>query len=257
MRRLRHSAPPDADTRGVSSSLVGWCRLTRCQRSLGPVRRVQRMRGLESRVSRLGLPTAYVVRGLRPRAGGRIGARWKNAPGQTKPGLNENSRLCGKFWWPRAELNRRHADFQSAALPTELPGRGRVLDEGEVPSVKDRTASHLSPSPALASWSHARAGPRFAALSLSGAGAGSRNGEPRDGAGAGSREPRDGAGAGAGSRVTGAGAGGRVTGAAPRKRGLPPARQSACLGCISRARVSSAGSSEAIRPSSRSAATPG
>ena len=25
-------------------------------------------------------------------------------------------------WWPGAESNRRHADFQSAALPTELPG---------------------------------------------------------------------------------------------------------------------------------------
>jgi hypothetical protein len=27
--------------------------------------------------------------------------------------------LC---WWPRAESNRRHKDFQSSALPTELPG---------------------------------------------------------------------------------------------------------------------------------------
>ena len=27
------------------------------------------------------------------------------------------------FWWPGRELNPRHADFQSAALPTELPGR--------------------------------------------------------------------------------------------------------------------------------------
>jgi hypothetical protein len=27
------------------------------------------------------------------------------------------------FWWPRAESNHRHADFQSAALPTELLGR--------------------------------------------------------------------------------------------------------------------------------------
>ena len=27
------------------------------------------------------------------------------------------------MWWPRAELNHRHTDFQSAALPTELLGR--------------------------------------------------------------------------------------------------------------------------------------
>src|SRR5437773_8045858 len=26
-------------------------------------------------------------------------------------------------WWPGTELNRRHADFQSAALPAELPGQ--------------------------------------------------------------------------------------------------------------------------------------
>jgi hypothetical protein len=26
-------------------------------------------------------------------------------------------------WWPGTELNRRHFDFQSNALPTELPGR--------------------------------------------------------------------------------------------------------------------------------------
>ena len=27
------------------------------------------------------------------------------------------------IWWPGTGSNRRHADFQSAALPTELPGR--------------------------------------------------------------------------------------------------------------------------------------
>jgi hypothetical protein len=29
-------------------------------------------------------------------------------------------------WCPGAELNHRHADFQSAALPTELPGHFRI-----------------------------------------------------------------------------------------------------------------------------------
>ena len=29
----------------------------------------------------------------------------------------------GAKWWPRAELNHRHTDFQSAALPTELLGQ--------------------------------------------------------------------------------------------------------------------------------------
>ena len=28
----------------------------------------------------------------------------------------------GFFWWPGTESNRRHKDFQSSALPTELPG---------------------------------------------------------------------------------------------------------------------------------------
>lgn len=27
-----------------------------------------------------------------------------------------------KCWWPGAGSNHRHTDFQSAALPTELPG---------------------------------------------------------------------------------------------------------------------------------------
>src|ERR1700733_4081508 len=38
-------------------------------------------------------------------------------------------------WCPGAELNHRHADFQSAALPTELPGQtaenpGRARKDG-------------------------------------------------------------------------------------------------------------------------------
>ena len=50
-------------------------------------------------------------------------------------------------WWPRTESNHRHADFQSAALPTELLGhRGRsangsrrgVLAEGPEGAVLER-----------------------------------------------------------------------------------------------------------------------
>ena len=36
------------------------------------------------------------------------------------PGASSNS------WWPKAELNRRHTDFQSVALPAELPGHKRL-----------------------------------------------------------------------------------------------------------------------------------
>src|SRR5690606_14360894 len=53
-----------------------------------------------------------------------------------------------KTWWPGTESNRRHGDFQSPALPTELPGRksappphlpgeaGRVLDMRQGAGVK-------------------------------------------------------------------------------------------------------------------------
>ena len=42
----------------------------------------------------------------------------------SKTGESANHWYC---WWPEVELNHRHTDFQSVALPTELSGhlRGR------------------------------------------------------------------------------------------------------------------------------------
>src|SRR5437016_14439658 len=34
-------------------------------------------------------------------------------------------------WWLGAELNRRHKDFQSSALPTELPSRVERVESGK------------------------------------------------------------------------------------------------------------------------------
>ncbi len=54
-----------------------------------------------------------------------------------------------EFWWPRAELNHRHTDFQSAALPTEL--LGQACDYTKVGGVTGCTGSALpSAAPAFA-----------------------------------------------------------------------------------------------------------
>src|SRR5512143_1287309 len=45
------------------------------------------------------------------------------ASGSPKLAGSEVKDPNGVRWWPGTELNRRHADFQSAALPAELPGQ--------------------------------------------------------------------------------------------------------------------------------------
>ena len=57
------------------------------------------------------------------------------APVTTTP-ERSNSDQCLGAWCPGEELNHRHRDFQSRALPTELPGRR--------PRIRDRDASCLA-----------------------------------------------------------------------------------------------------------------
>ena len=45
----------------------------------------------------------------------------KRRTGKIRAPFSRKSLSCNE--WPGRELNPRHADFQSAALPTELPGR--------------------------------------------------------------------------------------------------------------------------------------
>src|SRR5271163_3933646 len=53
------------------------------------------------------------------------GSKWQQKNGENAV-FRRFMEICGSLWmmkwWPGRELNPRHADFQSAALPTELPG---------------------------------------------------------------------------------------------------------------------------------------
>ena len=51
----------------------------------------------------------------------------RTATDDTPDTIGKARKPCGfraflQLWWPGSESNQRHADFQSAALPTELPG---------------------------------------------------------------------------------------------------------------------------------------
>ncbi len=55
--------------------------------------------------------------------------------------------LLPLIWWLRAESNRRHADFQSAALPTELPSRIWLAElTGLEPAISGLTGRCVRPA---------------------------------------------------------------------------------------------------------------
>src|SRR5688500_5794572 len=60
--------------------------------------------------------------------GPRWGWRCRRHDQLTRIDGHRSSLLLLCFKWPGTESNRRHADFQSAALPTELPGRTPCAD---------------------------------------------------------------------------------------------------------------------------------
>src|SRR5690606_14144149 len=70
-------------------------------------------------------PLAKAVRGVEPRHPPAAPAPSPNLPGgcPAPPPRNKKPRLREVSGCPGTDSNHRHADFQSAALPTELPGR--------------------------------------------------------------------------------------------------------------------------------------
>src|SRR5881296_2305170 len=61
--------------------------------------------------------------------------RRRHRAGRAPSSLKPHSQ-CEKKWWAGTGLNRRHQDFQSCALPTELPARTTVSDEREENSMR-------------------------------------------------------------------------------------------------------------------------
>ena len=80
--------------------------------------------------SRKGVRRAQATRSSRSDPEPKNGLQW--APGSFSLGTGKEkaAQLTEWKWWPGPESNQRHADFQSAALPTELPGRAWVRREG-------------------------------------------------------------------------------------------------------------------------------
>jgi hypothetical protein len=68
------------------------------------------------------VPPSTVSCRTHARSGGR-----EDACGSSKKGRTFRPDPSSFVWWPETDLNRRHGDFQSPALPTELPGRAQRL----------------------------------------------------------------------------------------------------------------------------------
>ncbi len=118
------------------------CRLTPLRRLYPlPVRQASNLPSASFRfpvardtlAARLTLPLAGCVEDLhlqvtRPATTASRAARARSAPCLAhKNKAAQKAAMSLNLWWPWTESNCRHADFQSAALPTELPGHGKYI----------------------------------------------------------------------------------------------------------------------------------
>src|SRR5271163_4492690 len=80
------------------------------------------------------------------------GSKWQQKNGENAV-FRRFMEICGSLWmmkwWPGRELNPRHADFQSAALPTELPGLSeeRRIKQARGPCVNEPTLNQSVRAP--------------------------------------------------------------------------------------------------------------
>src|SRR5262249_54070811 len=59
---------------------------------------------------------------------------------------------CAKKWWAGTGLNRRHQDFQSCALPTELPARALRFYAVRNPAQPPKSETRPKPCPSAVAW---------------------------------------------------------------------------------------------------------
>lgn len=70
------------------------------------------------------------------------------SPGPRRKTTGRRGRSSSCAWWPETDLNRRHGDFQSPALPSELPGLVVLKESTQRSRVNQATAGCSAGRPA-------------------------------------------------------------------------------------------------------------